>query len=103
MKAKVIAILLMGFVLSAPATAKIWQLGAATCGQWGKEQTQVDKAWLLGYLSGVALTTKKNFLDGIDDQSIFLWMDNYCQLKPLSHVYNGADVLIFELRKRKGL
>lgn len=79
--------------------------GAIDCGQWIKSPRQADKAWLLGYLSGLNAMwqgdTKNIPRDPLDalssaDQA-FLWMDNFCRASPLKKVDSGAIALFFEL------
>lgn len=82
--------------------------GFSPCGQWvGRTNaSQMERfgmeMWLLGYLSGLARATEKNFIKGTDNSSIELWMDNYCRTTPLSNTADGAEILSSELMKMKG-
>jgi hypothetical protein len=84
-------------------------MGNPSCGQWVKDralqagdQTDalINKAWLVGYLSGLATSKRINFLKNSEAESIYLFMDNYCQKNPLNYVDNGADELAADLIKR---
>ena len=76
MKTRAAGFLLAGITLLCPVAAQAVAPGAPTCGQWVKEPDAGDKVWLLGSLSDVAVASNRNFLDGVDRQSIFLWIDN---------------------------
>lgn len=74
-----------------------------SCGEWVVHRERSDTlalanaSWLLGYLSGSAVATGKNFLPRIDNSSIFKWMDKYCQGNPLRDLRSGGDALAAEL------
>jgi hypothetical protein len=83
--------------------------GMKSCGAWVKDRaeqpapslsTMVDSAWLDGYLSGVAVARNIDFLKGVDENTIKLWMDNYCSSHPLDLIGYAADALSIELKKR---
>ena len=81
--------------------------GVQSCGVWVHDRSTKDddyvKTWLLGYLSGLAEGYEQDYLLHADNQSIYLWMDNYCQANPLEHIGAGADQLAVELiKKMKG-
>jgi hypothetical protein len=61
-----------------------------------------NTSWLLGYLSGLAVSSGRDFLSGTDNASIYRWMDEYCRVNPLRDVSNGGNALAAELTKRKG-
>ncbi len=82
--------------------------GPMSCGVWIEKQKNkinynIGQAWLLGYLSGIAIISEKDILKGTDNLSLFLWIDNYCQKFPLRHTSNAGDALAIELAKQKGL
>ena len=71
--------------------------GVRSCGKWMEEKRAatsvkelnkvpvlISRSWFLGYLSGRAGVSGKDFLKGTDNDSIFLWLDNYCQANPQS-------------------
>lgn len=83
--------------------------GMESCGAWVKNRAgqpapsrsaKVDSAWLAGYLSGVAVARDIDFLKGVDDNTIKLWMDNYCRSHPLDLIGYAADALSIELKNR---
>lgn len=93
-------------------------MGASSCGEWVKESAiesaweaddskpfsnkyVVEFSWLVGYLSGIAVSKQQDFLVGTTRESITLWMDSYCQKNPLDDTYDAANVLAKELAKRK--
>ena len=80
-------------------------VGAATCGDWVKERADngknkvADESWLVGYLSGIATDSNKNFLRFNNANSFYLWMDDYCKNNPLSNTSIGGKMLSMELMK----
>lgn len=90
--------------------------GARSCGKWieekrvaksAKEMNKVPvlitRSWFLGYLSGRADDSGKNFLKGTDSDSIFLWLDNYCQANPQMDLDRAGIDLAQELMQLKGI
>jgi len=81
--------------------------GVPSCGKWVKDRQERDvltttalEHWLMGYLSGLAIGLDKEFFqkDGvsIDNESLLLWMDNYCRANPLKDVQEGGNQLMKE-------
>jgi|APGre2960657404_1045060.scaffolds.fasta_scaffold237396_1 hypothetical protein len=100
----VIAMTISGLVFAQTKTS----FGMPDCGEWVKSQTtgiqkQGDRAWLLGFLSG--LNENYIYKDALDKVSsaaqIWLWMDNYCKNNPLERVNQGAYKLLGELMLKK--
>jgi hypothetical protein len=83
---------------------RVATMGAVSCGKWVENRTMrfaiSYEYWLHGYLSGIAIGTNKNFLEGTDGDSLDLWMDDYCQKNPLNSIGNGGSALAMELMKR---
>jgi hypothetical protein len=90
--------------------------GSRSCTKWMEEKRLANGAqemnkipvlitrnWFLGYLSGRADASGKNFLKGTDSDSIFLWLDNYCQANPGKDLDQGGMDLAHELMQLKGL
>ena len=79
-----------------------------SCGEWVVHREKsatlalANASWLLGYLSGTAVASGKNFLPRIENSSIFKWMDTYCQANPLRDLRSGGDALAAELTGKKG-
>lgn len=84
-------------------------IGARSWGAWLEYRAQrgsssvTTEAWLVGYLSGIAISRGKDALKGTDNQSIYAWMDNYCRANPLSFLPEGGQHLFWELVKQKRL
>lgn len=81
--------------------------GVPSCGKWVKDREEMEvfrttaiTNWLVGYLSGLAVGLNKEFFhkDGVavDNESVFLWMDNYCRANPLKDAQEGANRLMIE-------
>jgi hypothetical protein len=81
--------------------------GARSCGVWVEEekkeslQHMANQTWLIGYLSGLAVGKGKDVFRGSpDNNSLSLWMTNYCRANPLKDIGHGADELYIELLKK---
>jgi hypothetical protein len=90
--------------------------GSRSCSRWMEEKRLANGAhemnkvpvlitrnWFLGYLSGRADASGKNFLKGTDSDSIFLWLDNYCRANPNQDLDTGGIDLARELMQMKGI
>ena len=81
---------------------------APSCGDWIAHREKSDTlaignaAWLLGYLSGLSISSGKDYLSGTDNASIYKWMDNYCRTNPLRDLSGGGNALAAELARKKG-
>lgn len=109
--------LLAGCLLSLNLFASAIDIrGSRSCGKWVEEKSLanspkemnkipvlITKSWFLGYLSGRADESGKNFLKGTDNESIFLWLDNYCQANPDKNLENGGLALARELMQLKAI
>lgn len=81
-----------------------------SCGAWIKDQQEgnipgeaANRFWLLGFLSGFAVGANKDLLRGTDNDSIQLWVDNYCRANPLDDVIAAGHALAVELIRKKNL
>jgi hypothetical protein len=94
--------------VSAPLEGGVDTRQAPSCGEWISHREKSDTlalgntSWLLGYLSGLAVSRGKDFLAGTDNASIYKWMDNYCRTNPLRNVSSGGIALEAELTRKKG-
>ena len=92
-------LLLLACCLAQPVfSAKVF--GVPDCGEWLSKTREPDRAWLLGYISGLSTTNRLGGdpLAKVNSaQQIFVWVDNYCQKNPLKDVADGAQALFFEL------
>lgn len=62
-----------------------------------------DESWLIGFLSGIALMSERDFLRGTDNDAIFVWVDKYCQANPSKEVADAGQEFALELIRKKGL
>lgn len=70
-----------------------------SCGKWvavrkesGLRAAQSD-AWIVGFVSGLALTSKRDFLHGLDAESVLLHVDKHCRDNPLSTPIHAVTAL----------
>ena len=90
--------------------------GSRTCSKWLEEKrianstkemnkvpVLITRSWFLGYLSGRADESGRNFLKGTDSDSIFLWLDNYCRANPQMDLDKAGIELARELMQLKGI
>jgi hypothetical protein len=108
----IVGVLLVASSMAAPVESR----GTRSCRDW-QEQTRyaksatemnkvpllISKNWFLGYLSGRAEESGKNFLKGTDSDSIYLWLDNYCRANPDKDLDNAGAALMRELMQQKRL
>ena len=93
---------------SSPADGGVEARQAPSCGEWIVHREKSDTlalgnaSWLLGYLSGMAIASGKDYLAGTDNGSIYKWMDSYCRKNPLRDLASGGSVLADELGSRRG-
>ncbi len=113
---KMFMILLLGCSLLAASafSAAAESRGSRSCRKWMEERHQAEgrddlnkvpilitKSWFLGYVSGRASLSSQDFLKGTDDESIFLWLDNYCRERPLLDLDSAGIALEQELKQMK--
>jgi len=111
-----LALLAGGLLLSGPAASAVETRGAHSCGKWLEEKRMADstkdlnkvpalitRSWFLGYLSGRADASGKDFLRGTDSDSIFLWLDIYCAANPRMDLDKAGVALARELMQMKGI
>ena len=98
---------LIVFATGFPASSNALDIvGAASCGDWVKDRADkgrnkvAGESWLVGYLSGIAIDSNKNFLKDKDVNLFYLWMDDYCKNSPLSNTAVGGRRLSMELIKK---
>ena len=103
-----VAVLLATAITSTAHAAPYTTFGAPDCGQWTTSASTTRKAWLLGFMSGLAArhaalggspTDPLNALSSSDQ--VLVWMTNYCKENPLSSVNEGGTRLFTELISRK--
>jgi hypothetical protein len=108
---------LAGCLLSLNLVASTVEIkGSRSCSKWMEEKrlangtkemnkipVLITRSWFLGYLSGRADASDRNFLKGTDSDSIFLWLDNYCRANPDKDLDQGGIELARELMQLKGI
>jgi hypothetical protein len=111
MRIKLISLFLCLLYQSASAE---WVRGDPGCAEWVKPENNArqleNRAWLIGFLSGVNMgltmnssetigkrTTENGFV--LTNEQIFLWMDKYCRTNPLSSAMYGAGELMQDRNK----
>ena len=109
---KKLAIVLTTFVLSAQPVFGQIIFGGSDCGQWVNSQSELRKAWALGFMSGMSMATyyfgtpadKKangDWLNKVNSaDQILLFIDNYCQKNPLKKVESAGFALYYELTSK---
>ena len=101
-----VCILLMAFAAFATAAMPILGAGAVSCGTWTKDRKAnlfaqaVNLSWVQGYISSYNFHTDRNLFDGVDNDAITAWMDNYCAKNPLAAIHDAAVELEGELNRR---
>lgn len=108
------ALLLGGLLAANLGAAPVEIRGSRSCSHWQEETRYaksstdmnkvprlITKSWFLGYLSGRADESGKNLLKGTDNDSIFLWLDNYCRANPGKVLENAGAELARELLRQK--
>jgi hypothetical protein len=110
-------VLVAGCLLSVNLFASAVEIkGSRSCSRWMEEKrvansakemnkvpVLISRSWFLGYISGRADASGKNFLKGTDSDSIFLWLDNYCRANPDKDLDQGGIDLARELMQLKGI
>ena len=110
MKQIYLAVLIL-FAIVTPASAldkdtNYRVMGALSCGEWVKErkedgwETVVTISWVSGYLTAYNLLAPDtyNILGNTDRESVYLWIDNYCQANPLNDLSDAMVHLAIELQ-----
>jgi hypothetical protein len=103
-------LLIIAVLLSFTAPVKVQAVearGYLDCGQWlavrtdsqRKIESIAGKLAVVGYLSGLAVGTDKEFFqsgNGLSNEQVMFWLDNYCRENPLDNIYEGANTLFRE-------
>ena len=102
-----VLVLLLPLILTTAVQA-ITLKGSRSCGQWVAARAGTNdierlatEAWLVGYLSGLAMAYQEDTLNGIDNESLFLWTDNYCKESPLNRLAQSGQILHGDLNKKR--
>jgi hypothetical protein len=88
-----------------PRTTVVPDTRTSTCGSWSElrqaqsPETAVWLAWVLGFLSGVNVTSDKpDALLEADSSGVTEWLDTYCKANPLDPVRKASVKLLDQLR-----
>ena len=114
MKRLCLIVLVLSFTFTTTAVDKddhYMSVGSRSCGEWvnsRKDESSKNYFAILGWVSGYISSFNQmipdvyNILGSTDMESIYLWMDKYCQENPLSNMAYGMRVITDELwPKRK--
>lgn len=100
---------LLATLPSAAPVADVAILGPPnnSCGSWlsyrraqgGPMLWQIEQ-WVAGFLSGMAVKQSgSDFLNGLDAEAVFGWLDNYCSAHPLERISNA----LLDLASERGM
>ena len=84
--------------------------GMSSCDAWTEARknnaldSQPYEIWVQGFLSGINSTGVMgiDILESGDHENWLVWIDNYCQQKPLDKIYTGVSQLADELLNNCG-
>ena len=101
--------LLAASLFAAISAQAITTYGNPSCSKWVNAQAAngatrlMNLAWMSGFLSGIGVGAEIDALAGIDGDSAYLWIDNYCKANPLKTVGDAGTALFVELVDKKNL
>jgi hypothetical protein len=108
MRTNALALAVAAFLWTGTAQAAT-SMGVRSCGKWVAAHSEprggtVDQiaveAWLVGFLTGLAMESEKDILKDVDAPSIFLWTTNFCKANPLAGTDEAGYKLFLELSKK---
>lgn len=110
MKLRAVAIMTTLFLVVGPAmssgyrTVPVRGVGEEDCGVWVEHRKVPNdpkalemEAWVNGFMTAADLYSN----DGdtrLSREGMLVWMDRYCQRRPLDQVYRATRNLIYELK-----
>jgi hypothetical protein len=106
MRAIIVGVALWTAISSTSAQASdIAGHGTSSCAEWTESQSDnfsalPNHAWLAGYLSGYLGDRGGDKIDIPDPAARNGWVTNYCRTHPLEKIWEAADQLILELKRR---
>lgn len=113
---RLFAMALIAWAAAAPAKAAdpqgyytIQGVGLESCTAWIGERaepsgiTWYKQQWVLGYLTAFNRWTHDgtDIAKGAEAESLFKWIDNYCQRNPRQVLSLATEALVWDLRDRK--
>jgi hypothetical protein len=98
----VLCVVLMSWPIS--GFTQTW-MGLPDCGKYLEKSEALEfghKMYALGYISSINLwkVPKKDILQDISAQQVWLYVENYCRKNPLDKINAALDTLIIELIKK---
>jgi hypothetical protein len=98
----VTAVLMAGAAEARAQKSSLMGQGSLTCGTWTAWRRDGlalgPQQWVLGFLSGIGVMGESdlNPLNDVDADSVFGWIDSYCQAHPSEKVMRAAAAFIGE-------
>jgi hypothetical protein len=104
----------MASLAMAAGNSKILGNGSDSCGAWQDERRSMivtqhpspklsaESQWILGFVTAANLSLAPNIdlNEGMNDQRMMAWIDNYCSSHPLENLGTAAVNLTLELTQR---
>ena len=95
---------LLAFVMQSGQAMTI--RGAPSCGDWliqrsSPEGESTELAWMVGFLSGLAIGFNEDILAPVDNADISAWLDTYCRAHQLDSFGTVGQKLFVDLAKRQ--
>jgi hypothetical protein len=86
--------------------------GTSSCGSWTESRGDNSKYgfvlasgyqnWVLGFLSGANTEHQADILKNTDLDSVWAWVNNYCQSHPQDQISTAVEHLVVELDRKAG-
>lgn len=107
----ILALLLTGEAYAMSVTG----YGDRPCSKWIRDQAAakqqdpsedviweqlVDQTWLMGYLTGMAVARRSDYLRKPDYATLNAWIDNYCKKNPSDSLGTASTALFDELENK---
>ena len=96
---RLLVIIALVSVSNAALAYTLFGSGVSSCGTWVNDRGRggavmyADEEWVLGFIAGAAWIGPSDLdpLHGLDANAVIVWIDNYCQAKPLSRIIDAAE------------
>ena len=109
---KVILIVALALVSTGAWGYKVFGEGADYCAEYLAKKQENSVAhykqigWVQGFISGGNVERGRNggngsIGEGLDPNSLALWIENYCLANPLNDLSDAADALVKELKAKE--
>ena len=83
--------------------------GGPSCAAWLRERqastdtSNYNEFWLLGYVSGLSVSSNTDVLRNTPNTSLMNWIDGYCRANSLHNLEEAGSELFFDLKRQKKL